>query len=106
MHTTMHASRTKDHTLIFGAKNQRVIGHNPNRAADVETPTCIRSGWTYIDVAENEESLEPEDRRLRPRAGSVELSPTGMERNTRGFAYSTPNHNVYLWVARVVTVSL
>ena len=46
-HTTMHAPWTKDHALIFGPKNQRVIipnGHDPNRAADVETPICIRSG--------------------------------------------------------------
>ena len=52
-----------------------------------------------IDAAENEESLEPEDRqqRPRPRAGSVELSPTGTEWNARGFAYSNPDRNVYLW---------
>ena len=50
-----------------------------------------------IDAAENEESLEPEDRRQRPRAGSVELSPTGTEWNARGFAYSNPDRNVYLW---------
>ena len=40
MHTTVHAPRTKDHTLIFGPKNQRVIilsGHSPKRVADVET---------------------------------------------------------------------
>ena len=100
MHTTVHAPQTKDHALIFGPKNQRVIilsGHDPNRAADVETPICMRSGWKYIDVAENEESLEPEDRRQRPRAGSVELSPTGREWNARGFAYSNPDCNVYLW---------
>ena len=75
-------SQTKDHALIFGTKNQRMIilnGHNPNRVADVETPTCMCSGWKYIDAAENEESLEPEDRRQRPRVGSVELSPTGTE---------------------------
>ena len=82
MYTTVHVPRTKDHALIFGPKNQRVIilnGHNPNRAADVETPICMRSGWKYIDAAECEESLEPEDRRQRPRAGSVELFPTGTE---------------------------
>ena len=50
----------------------------------------------YIDAAENEESLVPEDRRQRPRAGSVELSPTGTECNARGFAYSNPDLNVYL----------
>ena len=33
----------------------------------------------YIDAAENEESLEPEDRWQRPRAGSVELSLNGTE---------------------------
>ena len=46
-HTTVHAPRTKDHALIFGPKNQRVIilnGHDPNRAADVETPICMHSG--------------------------------------------------------------
>ena len=100
MHTTVHTPRTKDHALIFRPKNQRVIilnGHDPNRAADVETPICMRSDWKYIDVAENKESLEPEDRRQRPRAGSVELSPTGTEWNTCGFAYSNPDRNVYLW---------
>ena len=56
----------------------------------------MRSGWKYIDAAENEESLEPKDRRQRPRAGSVELSPTGTEWNARGFAYSNPDSNVYL----------
>ena len=50
----------------------------------------------YIDAAENEESLEPEDRRQRPRAGSVELSPTGTEWNARGFAYSNPDCKVEL----------
>ena len=49
------------------------------------------------DAAENEESLEPEDRRQRPRAGSVELSLTGTEWNACGFAYSNPYRNVYLW---------
>ena len=44
MHTTVHAPRTKDHTLIFGPKNQHVIilsGHDPNRAVDAETPICM-----------------------------------------------------------------
>ena len=59
----------------------------------------------YIDAAENEESLEPEDRRQRPRAGSVELSLNGTEWNVRVFVYSNPDHNVYLWSARLVTVS-
>ena len=49
------------------------------------------------DAAENEESLEPEDRQQRPRAGSVELFPTGVEWNACGFAYSNPDRNVYLW---------
>ena len=39
----------KDHALIIliGPNIQRVIilsGHDPNRAADVETPICMRSG--------------------------------------------------------------
>ena len=51
----------------------------------------------YIDAAENKESLEPEDRRQRPRAGLMELSPTGTEWNMCGFAYSNPDRNVYLW---------
>ena len=66
----------------------------------------MRSGLNYIDAAENEESLEPKDRRQRHRAGSVELSPTGTEWNVHGFAYSNPDRNVYCGVARVVTVSL
>ena len=85
---------------FWAQKNERVIilnGHNPNRAADVETPIYMHSGWKYIDVAENKESLEPEDRRQWPRAGSVELSPTGTEWNARGFAYSNSDRNVYLW---------
>ena len=100
MHTTVHAPQTKDHALIFGPKNQREIilnGHNPNRATDVETTICMCSGWKYIDAAENEESLEPEDRRQRPRAGSVELSLNGTEWNACGFEYSNPDRNVYLW---------
>ena len=47
MHTTVHAPQTNDHALIFGPKNQRMIipnGHDPNRAADVETPIFMRSG--------------------------------------------------------------
>ena len=56
----------------------------------------MHAQW-YIDAAENEESLEPEDRQQLPTAGSVELSPTGTERNVRVFAYSNPDCNVYLW---------
>ena len=44
MHTTVHTLRTKDHTLIIGQNIQRVIilsGHDPNPAADVETPICM-----------------------------------------------------------------
>ena len=62
IHTTMHTLRTKDHTLIIGPNIQHVIilsGHDPNPAADVETPICMRSGWKYIDAAENEESQDP-----------------------------------------------
>ena len=48
-------------------------------------------------MAKNEESLEPEDRQQRPRAGSVELSLTGTEWNACSFAYLNPDRNVYLW---------
>ena len=51
----------------------------------------------YIDMAKNEESLEPEDRWQRPRAGLVDFSPTGTEWNAHGFAYSNPDCNLYLW---------
>ena len=47
MHTTVHTPRTKDHALIIGPNIQRVFilsGHDPNTAADVETPICMRSG--------------------------------------------------------------
>ena len=62
MHTTVHAKRTKDHALIFGPKNKRVIilnGHDPNRAADCETLYMHAQWLKVIDAAENEESLEP-----------------------------------------------
>ena len=58
---------------------------------------CTVAESIIIDAAENEESLEPEHRRQRPRAGSVELSPTGTEWNARDFTYSNPDRNVYLW---------
>ena len=44
---------------------------------------------SIIDAAENEESLEPEDRRRRPRADSVELSPTGIRNGIRENMLST-----------------
>ena len=41
MRTNVHAPWIKDHTLIFGPKNQHMIilnGNDPNRAADLEAP--------------------------------------------------------------------
>ena len=49
------------------------------------------------DAAENKESLEPVDRRQRPGAGSVELSPTGTEWSVRCFVFLNSDRNVYLW---------
>ena len=49
-----------------------------------------------FDAAEDEESLEPKDRRQRPRASSVELSPTGMELNMRMVLRTQPQTAMFI----------
>ena len=57
---------------------------------------------SIFDAAENKESLEPEDRRQRSRAGLVELLPTGTEWNARSFAYSNPDRSIPLKFTEII----
>ena len=88
MTDAVHAPRTKDHALIFGPKNLRVIilnGHDPNRAADVETPICCIA----CAVAESISTRPRTKKAWSPKIGGNDIA--------RGCAYSNPDRNVYLW---------
>ena len=100
MHTTVHAPQTKDHALIFGPKNQRVIilnGHDPNRAADFETLYACAVAESILTRPRTKKAWSPKIGGNDLEPARWELSPTGTEWNMRGFAYSTPDRNVYLW---------
>lgn len=73
MHIIVHVPQTKDHALIFGPKNQRVIRRIYTATVHTSSPylepstgyveTAAINGREYTDEAESEESLEPEDLR-------------------------------------------
>ena len=110
MHTTVHAPRTKVHTLIFGPKNQRVIilsGHT------IQTEQQMLKPLYACAVAESILTWPRTKKTWSPKIGGNDrelarwsYSPTGTEWNVHGFAYSNPDRNVYCGVARVVRVSL
>ena len=99
MHTTVHAPRTKDHALIFGPKNQRMIilnGHDPTERQMLKPLYACTVAKSILTRPRTKKACSP-----KIGGSDLELAQWSSHLPVRNgthtvFAYSNTDRNVYL----------